>query len=211
MAAPDFHRYGRLATLGIMREFVAACLLVGLAACTVRPTEQVDSSIEAPPCAKPRPHVHREYPVFFGTGDTALTPRAQTILGELADHWKRAGGYFLELGGHTDAREVETARPSLALERAEVAKSFLVAQGINPQRIAAEGFGANRPRVETDAAEPLNRRVEPRLFARGSEEERRQADLDRLSCRIWLRDHCFTPSRLARAGAAACNAVLDAS
>lgn len=129
----------------------------------------------------------------------------------MSDHWKHTRGYFLELGGHTDAREVETARPSLALERAEAAKSFLVARGINPQRIVAEGFGASRPRVETDAAEPQNRRVEPRLFALGSEEERRRADLDRLTCRIWIRDNCFTASRLARAGAAACNAALDAS
>lgn len=208
---PGFRRYGCLATLPTMRGFSAACLLLGLVACAVRPIEPVDLSLEAPPCAKPRPHVHRDYLVFFDADGVSLTARAQIVLGDSADHWKRVGGYFMEVSGHTDAQEARTARPSLALERAEAAKSFLVAQGIDPQRIRTEGFGAKRPLVKTDQAEPQNRRVEPSLFAHGSEEERRRADLDRLTCRVWIRDHCFTPSRLARAGAAACNAALDAT
>lgn len=195
-----------------MRELVAACLLLSLPACTVQPTEQVDSSIEAPPCATRRLYGHgANYTLFFAPGSASLAPHAQTILDALAAKWRRADGRFVELSGHVDAQEARTARPSLALERAEAAKSFLVAQGIDPRRVITEGFGASHPLIKTDRVEPQNRRVEPRPIFFGSSDEDRRSYLDRLTCRIWVRDHCFTPSRLTRAGAAACNAALDAS
>ena len=95
------------------------------------------------------------------------------------------------------------ARGSLSLRRAEAIRAALVAEGIDTASISASGYGATRPLVPTDTAEPQNRRVE--LILRGGYSREMAA------CRLWVRDHCITPTHLAHAGAEACNAALTAS
>lgn len=106
-----------------------------------------------------------------------------------------------------DAAEAKTFPPSLAADRADAVKRHLVAGGVPAGRIVVEAYGANRPLVPKDGAEPQNRRafLIPQIFAS------REAQVAVFECRIWVRDHCFTPSRLARAGAEMCNKVLDAA
>lgn len=194
-----------------MRTMSAVYLLCALSGCApAQLNASIDASAEMPACTQPRATVDYSYLVFFDYGSPSLSPRAQAILTDLAGRWKRNGGLVLELIGHTDQQEARTASPLLAMDRVDATKTYLVSQGVEAQRIVTEGVGATRPLVKTDKPDPQNRRVEPRPIFRPSDEQR-LADLDRLTCRIWVRDHCFTPSRLAHAGAAVCNAALSAA
>ncbi len=70
------------------------------------------------------------------------------------------------LGGHTDDVGNDSANLSLSERRAEAAKRYLVQQyGIDPKRLAADGFGEARPVVpnQTEQARAANRRVELNL------------------------------------------------
>lgn len=145
--------------------------------------------------------------VSFDSNSSTLTRRAQDVPGGLARIWKKRGGDFMELQGFADGQEARTARPSISQERAGTVKSYLVAQGISPGRIATQALGASRQLVLSDAADPQNRR----LAALPRFREQPEAIANRLACRDWVRNRCFAPSRLAHAGANACGAAWAAS
>jgi|GEM_PF-1390477 len=69
---------------------------------------------------------------------------------------------LVEIRGHTDSRG--SARYNLALSerRARAVRTYLIAAGVAPTRLAARGFGESRPRVAGDheRAWAANRRVE---------------------------------------------------
>ncbi|TVO67027.1 peptidoglycan -binding protein [Denitromonas ohlonensis] len=80
--------------------------------------------------------------------------------------------WVLQVDGHTDRRPISTERfPSnweLSTARALSIVKFLRAQGIEPQRLAATGYGEFHPLDErnTDAAYAKNRRIELKLTNR---------------------------------------------
>lgn len=76
--------------------------------------------------------------------------------------------------GHTDSRGTDTYNMGLSDRRASSARSYLIAQGVDPSRIRTAGRGEAEPVAsnETDAGRALNRRVEVAIFA--SEEYREQ-------------------------------------
>lgn len=187
------------------RTLIPFLFAASFMACTTT-GDGVDASVELPPCTKPRLHVHTDWIAFFDTGSSELT-RPSRVLDDLVALWRRNGGSFIEVEGHMDAAEAKTFPPSLAADRADAVKRYLIAGGIPAGRIVVEAYGANRPLVPVDGAEPQNRRafLIPRIFAP------RGAQVAVLECRIWVRDHCFTPSRLAKAGAGMCNKVMDAA
>ncbi len=204
-------RHRRHKRTRIRRVLAGLYLLLSVSSCApAQPTISPDEQIAAPACVGWRVQDDRNYLFFFDHSSAALTTRAKSILTELARRWNVSGGRFLELAGHTDRDEARVASPSLGLQRAQAAKDFLVAQGVDPQRIIVENFAATRVLVNNEQREPQNRRVEPRPWFNQSEEER-LAYLRRLMCRNWVSDHCFTPSRLAHAGATACTAALNAA
>lgn len=54
----------------------------------------------------------------------------------------------IELGGHTDQRGSAEYNKALSLKRAEVAKNYLVAKGINSDRIKTVGYGETLPEID---------------------------------------------------------------
>lgn len=73
----------------------------------------------------------------------------------------------IELSAHTDSRGTKEYNQTLSQMRAESAKRFLVARGIDPARIRAIGFGETRPRnhcvdgvVCSETEHQYNRRTE---------------------------------------------------
>ena len=111
------------------------------------------------------------------------------------------------LDAHTDGAEAGPADRDLAARRGEAVKAYLVAKGIGPWQIGVRDLGSNRPMIQAPPgrAEPQNRFVLPVLHLHGTPAER----LAGLECKIWLRDHCFTPSAKGGANADTCKAVLD--
>ena len=93
-----------------------------------------------------------------------LTTNAQRILDRVAGILSRLTDTRLEVAGHTDTQGDPSYNQWLSRQRAENVRDYLVAQGVNPDRISAAGYGGQRPIANNSTREGLrrNRRVELR-------------------------------------------------
>lgn len=68
----------------------------------------------------------------------------------------------IELSAHTDDRGTDAYNDKLSKKRGEAVRTYLVKNGIHPQRITATGYGKKRPLVPNDSEtnRAINRRVE---------------------------------------------------
>lgn len=102
--------------------------------------------------------------INFDLDSADLTADARVKLNEFAkalkDNRLKAHNFMVE--GYTDARGRADYNLGLSERRAQSVASFLLAQGIEPQRLNAIGKGKENPRVP-DPFDPVNRRVEMRI------------------------------------------------
>lgn len=101
--------------------------------------------------------------VQFEFNSASLTPDAQRQLDVFAEAatGDLAGARF-HIDGHTDATGAETTNQTLSEARAGSVVSYLVARGVQPERLVPEGFGESRP-ISADPYDGTNRRVEATL------------------------------------------------
>jgi peptidoglycan-associated lipoprotein len=83
--------------------------------------------------------------VRFETDSVELTPEGRSILNAQALWLRQYSGYPILIEGHADERGTREYNIALGARRAETTKSFLIAQGINPQRFRTVSFGKERP------------------------------------------------------------------
>jgi flagellar motor protein MotB len=101
--------------------------------------------------------------LFFASNSDEIEPEALSILEKLGaalndDALKDS--VFL-VAGHTDAEEDQDQEPGLSDRRAQAVRDFIVDKfGIEPQRLVAAGFGAERLKNEGDPLAGENRRVQ---------------------------------------------------
>lgn len=100
--------------------------------------------------------------VLFATGSAQLRSGATGNLAKLAAFLNKYQDRNVAIEGHTDSVGSEDSNASLSQRRAEAVKSFLVSQGVNPDRIYASGKGEGAPVASNDSASgrQQNRRVE---------------------------------------------------
>jgi len=109
--------------------------------------------------------------VFFDTAQAKLRPESLPILDKMIEMFHQAeeeGLYeLLRVEGHTDKRPINTAQyPSnweLSTDRAVKVISYFRQSGqLDPHKLAAVGYGEERPLVDEDTPEAyaMNRRVE---------------------------------------------------
>ena len=102
--------------------------------------------------------------VTFALGSTQLTPASRQSLDTLASIMTRElATRSVVIEGHADAKGRADDNLVLSRRRAEAVVAYLTSKGVSPNRLRAEGYGAQRPiagRAPTDA---VNRRVEARL------------------------------------------------
>jgi outer membrane protein OmpA-like peptidoglycan-associated protein len=67
-----------------------------------------------------------------------------------------------EIAGHTDASGSKKKNLALSQARAENVVSFLVANGVDPSRLEAKGYGSERLAAPDKPRDAVNRRVEAR-------------------------------------------------
>jgi outer membrane protein OmpA-like peptidoglycan-associated protein len=109
-----------------------------------------------------QPPPEQRYLLQFETGTSRLTADSQAQLpGILAQAMARTGGEMVVVG-HTDRVGAPKANDTLSLQRAQVVRELLIAQGFKPELIEAVGRGEREPVVPTEpnVDEPRNRRAE---------------------------------------------------
>jgi len=83
--------------------------------------------------------------VRFETDSPELTPEGRSILTGQAQWLQQYSSYPIMIEGHADERGTREYNIALGARRAETTKSFLIAQGVNPQRIRTLSYGKERP------------------------------------------------------------------
>ncbi|MDX2052839.1 MAG: OmpA family protein [Polyangiaceae bacterium] len=101
--------------------------------------------------------------VLFTTGKSTLLPIAQDSLKRVAEALKlQSQERSIVVAGHTDSQGSEESNQQLSLARAQAVRDYLVSQGVDANRISAEGRGESQPTADNATAEGRanNRRVE---------------------------------------------------
>ncbi len=83
--------------------------------------------------------------VRFEVDSAELTPDGRSVLNAQAVWLRQYANYPVSIEGHADERGTREYNIALGARRAEATKSFLIAQGINPQRIRTISYGKERP------------------------------------------------------------------
>ncbi len=126
-----------------------------------RPAETATSGAEAAASAPAGPAPSLSLAIQFELNSARVRPESGTVLGNLVAAMQSPelkGSRFL-IEGHTDARGAADANLRLSQERAEQVRLYLVALGVNPARLRAQGKGASDPANPLDPLAPENRRV----------------------------------------------------
>lgn len=108
--------------------------------------------------------------VFFDFDKYNLKPKARETLRRQAAWLKRYAGVVITVEGHCDERGTREYNLALGERRANSAKNYLVALGVNPNRIRTISYGKERPAVagSNKAAWAQNRRAITSVRAPGS-------------------------------------------
>ncbi|MBX9757196.1 MAG: peptidoglycan-associated lipoprotein Pal [Beijerinckiaceae bacterium] len=83
--------------------------------------------------------------VFFETDSTDLTSQAQATLDKQSRWLAQYPRYTITMEGHADERGTREYNFALGAKRAEVAKNYLAARGIQSSRIRTISYGKERP------------------------------------------------------------------
>ncbi|MCF1428409.1 MAG: OmpA family protein [Shewanella sp.] len=99
--------------------------------------------------------------VYFDFDSQQLTPKSKTVLQTILAKADKQPGLF-QLEGHTDNQGSERYNFTLGLKRADAVKAFMLAQGVNAERVNTHSQGESKPMADnaTAAGRELNRRVE---------------------------------------------------
>ncbi|MEA3405452.1 MAG: OmpA family protein [Pseudomonadota bacterium] len=124
--------------------------------------------IIAKPAPKPvpKPVVVEDAPAafygFFGSDEAKLTETATHKLDIYSDYMKRHSAKTVKVTGHTDSTGSEAYNQALSEKRAQAVKTYLESNGIESQRIQAQGMGESQPIAsnDTQSGRAENRRVE---------------------------------------------------
>ena len=100
--------------------------------------------------------------ISFDTGRADIKPNLRPILDQFANGLANQPSLEVQVVGHTDNTGSNAVNDPLSLQRAQAARNYLTARGVDPSRIAIAGRGEHQPVADngTDAGRARNRRVE---------------------------------------------------
>ncbi|MFK8164774.1 MAG: OmpA family protein [Lewinella sp.] len=104
--------------------------------------------------------------VLFESGSATLLPVSFDELDRLSELLAKVPALGVEIGGHTDDIGEDDTNLQLSEGRAASVKTYLIAQGIDENRITTMGFGESKPVAPNDSEEgrAKNRRTTFRLI-----------------------------------------------
>lgn len=112
--------------------------------------------------------------VYFDINSALIQARSYELLNEIATVLKSHPEIALvEIQGHTDSDGKDEANMILSQGRVDSVMRYLMAQGVDPTRLVAKGYGETQPIASNTTAEGKaeNRRVEFKILKREEEEE----------------------------------------
>jgi peptidoglycan-associated lipoprotein len=122
------------------------------------PTDPAPSPVSATPPSQPGADFQ---PAFFEYDSYQLSDRAKAALDADARALRSNPSMSIVIEGHCDERGTVEYNQSLGERRANVAREYLVASGVNPSRLHVVSYGKDRPFTEGEgeSAWSLNRRA----------------------------------------------------
>lgn len=104
----------------------------------------------------------------FDTASATLRPESQDQLAAVATILGAFPSVKLKIGGYTDAVGDAAANQALSERRATSVRAALIERGVAPERLSAEGYGAQFPVGDnaTEEGRARNRRISMRVSAK---------------------------------------------
>ncbi|MEO0734828.1 MAG: OmpA family protein, partial [Bacteroidota bacterium] len=83
--------------------------------------------------------------IYYDFEESFIREDAKPTLNELTALLERNPEIRIELGSHTDCRGPVGYNQNLSQDRAQAAVTYLIEQGIAPERLSAQGYGEGKP------------------------------------------------------------------
>jgi outer membrane protein OmpA-like peptidoglycan-associated protein len=100
--------------------------------------------------------------ILFTTGSAEIQPASEDVLFKAYSTLKSNPDMTVQIQGHTDNKGARAKNVSLATNRANSVRDWLIARGIDGTRISTKGVGPDKPIApnNTEAGRAKNRRIE---------------------------------------------------
>ncbi len=100
--------------------------------------------------------------IYFDFDKTTLRKESFAELNKVVDFLQRNPSVEIKIEGHTDSRGSDEYNLNLSQGRSQSVVDYLISQGIDRNRLSAQGYGESKPidTNETDEGRANNRRVE---------------------------------------------------
>lgn len=100
--------------------------------------------------------------ISFDTGRADIKPALRPILDQFANGLSGQPDTEVRIIGHTDSTGTDALNDRLSVERAESARQYLTARGVDPRSVVIAGRGEREPIADnsSEAGRARNRRVE---------------------------------------------------
>lgn len=100
--------------------------------------------------------------INFDTGKSTIKPESEQIISQIVQMLKANPELSINVEGHTDNVGNPKSNKILSDERAKAVLESILAQGIDPKRLKAAGYGQDKPIADnnTEEGRAKNRRVE---------------------------------------------------
>jgi outer membrane protein OmpA-like peptidoglycan-associated protein len=100
--------------------------------------------------------------ISFDTGRADIKPNLRPILDQFASGLSGQPNTEVRIIGHTDNTGSDATNDALSVQRAQSARQYLAARGVDPNRIVIAGRGEREPIADnsSEAGRARNRRVE---------------------------------------------------
>ncbi|MEX0813374.1 MAG: OmpA family protein [Chitinophagales bacterium] len=82
--------------------------------------------------------------IYYDYDKTNLRDQSKVVLDTLISMLKVNPDIFVEIGSHTDSRGSDAYNEKLSLGRAQSVVKYLIVNGLNPDRLAAKGYGESK-------------------------------------------------------------------
>jgi len=105
--------------------------------------------------------------ITFPINSYDIQPQFRPTLDQVAQTLAAYPSTMIDVYGHTDPSGGDRINVPLSQDRAQAVATYLAGRGVEPERVATQGFGSSRPLPgntnATEAERAANRRVEIRI------------------------------------------------